>query len=119
MTSQSVSMTAQAATRKPYVKPSLVKGPMLADVTAIKGPAVVSGVAAPLPPCWVARAAFGETDIRWMIFRAWLVEDAPSWFRLLYIRHGERVGSWLEMRDSARRLVRVMMMPAINAKLRK
>jgi len=30
--------------------------------------------------CGIARAAFGEADIRWMIFRAWLVDDAPAWF---------------------------------------
>jgi hypothetical protein len=68
-----------------YQKPVLAKGPVLTNVTAIKS---VSG-SAPAPGCWIARAAFGETDIRWMIFREWLVVEAPAWFRELYIRHGD------------------------------
>jgi hypothetical protein len=111
MTSASIS---KMVVRKPYRKPTLVRGPVLTDITALKGP-VVSGV---VPTCWVARAAFGESDIRWLIFRAWLLEDAPVWFRQLYIRYGEKAGNWLEGRDGARRLVRAMMMPAVSGKLR-
>jgi hypothetical protein len=72
-----------------------------------------------LPICWVARAAFGESDIRWMIFREWLCADAPSWFRKLYLRHGEAVGSWLQDHPQMKGVVRVMMMPAINRTVRK
>ena len=74
-----------------------------------------------MPPtivCWVARAAFGEADIRWMIFRAWLIDDAPAWFRGLYIRHGELVGAWLSRRERGRGVVRAVMMLAINRKVR-
>jgi hypothetical protein len=98
---------------KPYQKPTLVKGPVLTNVTA---DTLVSG--GPAPECWVARAAFGESDIRWMIFREWLLDDAPLWFRRLYIRHGELVGTWLVGRAGARRAVRTLMMPAVNRKLR-
>jgi hypothetical protein len=98
---------------KPYLKPTLVKGPVLTNVTA---DTAVSG--APIGVCWVARAAFGESDIRWMIFREWLLDDAPHWFRRLYIRHGELVGAWLAGRVSARRVVQALMMPAVNRKLR-
>ena len=52
-----------------------------------------------------------------MIFRAWLFEDAPLWFRQLYRRYGAAVGGWLESRNGARRLVRAAMMPAIKRKL--
>jgi hypothetical protein len=69
--------------------------------------------------CWVARAAFGETDIRWMIFREWLCADAPAWFRKLYLRHGEAVGSWLQDHPQMKGVVRAMMMPAIDRTLRK
>jgi hypothetical protein len=99
---------------KPYQKPTLVKGPVLTTVTALVKS--VSGV--PGDGCWVARAAFGESDIRWMIFREWLLDDAPLWFRWLYNRHGELVGAWLAGRANARRVVRTLMMPAVNRKLR-
>ena len=103
----------QHAIPKPYERPTLAKGPVLASMTATDS-APVSGIT----PCWVARAAFGETDVRWQIFRAWLLEDAPAWFRRLYIRHGESVGAWLAGRTGARRVVRTFMMPAVNRKLR-
>jgi hypothetical protein len=102
----------KAIESKPYVKPTLVRGPVLASVTAVAKN--ISGVQ---PVCWVARAAFGETDIRWMIFREWLAHDAPAWFRKLYIRHGEAVGTWLVQKHAVRSIVRALMMPAIRRKI--
>jgi hypothetical protein len=99
---------------KLYQPPTLVKAGALSAVTA-QSP--VSGRISGDNECWVARAAFGETDIRWMIFRAWLIDDAPAWFRRLYIRHGELVGAWLSHRERARRVVRTAMMLAINRKV--
>ena len=115
MFDKSDSAKSWAAAPKPYLKPTLVKGPVLTNVTAGK----VSVTFSDSNGCWVARAAFGESDIRWQIFRAWLLDDAPAWFRSLYIRHGEVVGAWLTGRDCARRIVRSLMKPAINRKLRK
>lgn len=100
----------KATAPKRYVKPILLKGPVLTSVTA--------DTTVSVPSCWVARAAFGESDVRWQIFRAWLLDDAPSWFRRLYIRHGKSVGTWLAGRQGARRVVRALMMPAIKRKLR-
>lgn len=107
--------TSQPAAPRPYQKPNLVKGPVLPNVTAFQS---VSGGSLN-DACWVARSAFGETDIRWMIFRAWLLDDAPVWFRRLYIRYGEAVGAWLAGRAGARSAVRALMMPAITRKLRR
>jgi hypothetical protein len=104
----------RAVMPRSYEKPTLVKGPVLTAVTA-----TINSVSFTQSGCWVARAAFGESDFRWQIFRAWLFDDAPAWFRSLYIRHGELVGSWVAGRDGARRVVRTLMMPAINRKLRK
>lgn len=43
--------------------------------------------------CWVARAVFGETDIRWRLFRHWLFGDRfhpeqGTWLQRSYLRHG-------------------------------
>jgi hypothetical protein len=110
MTTDTNSAKPRRADGKPYQKPTLAKGPLLATVTA------EPPVSATKTICWVARAAFGATDIRWMIFRAWLIEDAPAWFRRLYIRHGEAFGGWLGARPRARGAVRRLMMPAIRRK---
>jgi hypothetical protein len=96
---------------RPYEKPTFTRGPVLAAVTAV----IVSNQSKPV--CWVARAAFGEHDIRWMIFRAWLLEDAPAWFRAAYLRHGPVVAAKIEGRDRIRALVRTLMMGPIRRKL--
>ena len=102
----------QPSKPKRYQPPVLVKGPVLGSIAA------GTPVSGPSLQCWVARAAFGESDIRWMIFREWLLLDAPSWFRRLYIRYGESVGAWVAVSAGARRVVRALMMPAVNRKLR-
>jgi hypothetical protein len=91
-----------------YLRPVLARGPVLTQVTA---QAPVSGLQG---GCWIARAAFGEQDLRWMIFREWLFGDAPAWFRNFYLRHGEAIGSWLKDHARARAVVRVAMTPAIR-----
>jgi hypothetical protein len=65
----------------------------------------------PPPPvvCWVARAVYGETNPDWMVFREWLLHEAPAWFRSLYIRHGERFARWIETRRSIKALLRGLM----------
>jgi hypothetical protein len=103
--------THQNSDARRYRKPVLVKGPVLTTVTA-------SGNVSTSAPCWVARAAFGESDIRWMIFREWLMVDAPTWFRNLYLRHGEAGGSWLKSQPTAQTVVRRLMMPAVTRTLR-
>ena len=113
MVAESKNSVSQSSARKAYQKPTLTKAAELAAIAAMP-PAPIS--AADL--CWVARAAFGEADIRWMIFRAWLLDDAPASFRRLYLRYGESVGDWLAGRDSARLLVRALMLPAVDRKLR-
>ncbi len=102
--------TDERTSPKAYVKPTLKKGPTLANAST---PVPVSGP----QPCWIARAAFGADDFRWMIFRAWLLDDAPAWFRSLYIRFGERLGTLIEGREAARGLVRNAMMPVIRRKI--
>jgi hypothetical protein len=56
--------------------------------------------------CWVARAVYGESSPRWLQFRAWLLSDAPAWFRRLYIRHGERVARWITPRERVKSVIR-------------
>ncbi len=56
--------------------------------------------------CWVARAVYGADDPHWRQFRAWLLADAPIWFRTLYIRHGERFAGWLAGRTRVKSAIR-------------
>lgn len=56
--------------------------------------------------CWVARAVYGVGNPRWIVFRVWLLSQAPSWFRWLYLRHGERFASWLDDKPRLRHFIR-------------
>lgn len=46
--------------------------------------------------CWVARSIFGVDDPRWMQFRYWMLNIGPTWFRKLYLKHGEKFALWLD-----------------------
>lgn len=61
------------------------------------------------PPCWVARAVYGEHDVRWTMFREWLLVAAPAWFRNLYIKHGERFAAWVANKPRIKGLIRLWM----------
>jgi hypothetical protein len=40
--------------------------------------------------CWWARAAYGEDNPKWLLFRDWVVNAAPEWFRKLYVATGPK-----------------------------
>lgn len=56
--------------------------------------------------CWVARAVYGVNNPRWMIFREWLMSDAPVWFRRLYMRHGQGFAHWLARHEGVKSIIR-------------
>ncbi len=56
--------------------------------------------------CWVARAVYGADNPRWMLFREWLLEDAPRWFRNLYIRHGMSFARWIAPHQCIKSVIR-------------
>lgn len=59
--------------------------------------------------CWVAREAYGVDDPQWMVFRAWLLTEAPDWLRDGYVAHGEQVAAWIHDKPLAKAAVRALM----------
>jgi len=45
--------------------------------------------------CWVAREVYGVHNPQWLLFRAWLLTDAPSWLRDAYGAYGPEVAAWI------------------------
>jgi hypothetical protein len=45
--------------------------------------------------CWVAREVYGEDRAEWMIFRQWLLTEAPEWLLDLYMQEGERFAKFI------------------------
>jgi len=40
--------------------------------------------------CWVAREIYGVDNPTWLIFRYWMMNESPTWFKNLYLKYGER-----------------------------
>ena len=59
--------------------------------------------------CWVAREVYGAEDPRWLLFRAWLLTDAPVWLRDLYAAHGESFAAWIHDKPVAKACVKALM----------
>jgi alpha-tubulin suppressor-like RCC1 family protein len=77
------------------------------------------GAVIPTPPvssCWVARAVYGEDSVEWVVFRAWLLEDAPTWLRSIYLRFGEAFSKVVEKSGLLRRALKNLMDRAIKRK---
>ncbi len=34
-------------------------------------------------------------DPRWLVFRAWMLTEAPGWLQTAYAAHGEQFAAWL------------------------
>jgi hypothetical protein len=73
-------------TKQVYEPPQLTRRESLAEVTALVKE--MSPAEEKPKVCWVARAVYGADNPRWVLFRAWLLEDAPRWLRALYLRYG-------------------------------
>ena len=68
--------------------------------------------------CWVAREVYGITNPQWLLFRSWLLGDAPAWFRNLYINRGESFAQWLSHNSWLKPAIRTWMDARIANKTR-
>lgn len=69
--------------------------------------------------CWVARCVYGEDNIKWMVFREWLLTDAPSWFRELYLSKGERFADFIKDKPFIKSIVKKAMDIVVERELSK
>ena len=63
--------------------------------------------------CWVAREVYGVHNPRWLLFRAWLMTQAPGWLRDTYLAHGEQFAAWIHDKPVLKAGVRMLMEAAI------
>lgn len=59
--------------------------------------------------CWVAREVYGNDNPEWMVFRGWLFNEAPCWFRDLYLEEGERFASFISDKPFLKSIVKMGM----------
>jgi hypothetical protein len=68
--------------------------------------------------CWVAREVYGSTNPRWLLFREWLLSDAPQWLVDLYAARGEAFASWIHDKPAVKATLRLLMDRAIATQAR-
>jgi len=66
--------------------------------------------------CWVAREVFGPENSRWVEFRAWLMADAPTWLRDVYLARGEAFAAWIHDKPALKTGLRFLMNFAIDSR---
>ena len=59
--------------------------------------------------CWVAREVYGPANPQWLLFRAWLLTEAPVWLRETYIAHGEDFAAWISDKPIVKAIVKAAM----------
>jgi tetratricopeptide (TPR) repeat protein len=64
--------------------------------------------------CWVAREVYGDDNPRWIIFRHWLLTEAPAGFRDLYIARGESFAAWIHDKPVLKLAIRTAMDRAVD-----
>ena len=87
---------------------------MMQGLGSLVGGAITGGgsfalAAATKGNCWVARAVYGEDNPKWLIFRGWMLNESPEWFRSLYLKHGEAFAEFIKDKPMLRAVIQVGM----------
>lgn len=59
--------------------------------------------------CWVAREVYGKDSGEWLVFRHWVLNEAPDWFRDLYLEEGERFAAFISDKPFLKSVVKMGM----------
>lgn len=81
-----------------------------------QGTGKIVGAVAAGAMCWVAREVYGESSPKWLVFREWLLTEAPSWLRWAYRKFGERFAAWIHTRPAWKNVIRHFMDKVVNAR---
>ena len=81
------------------------RGSAVGSLIASLGSAAISGYFG----CWVAREVYGTEDLKWLDFREWLLNKAPSWLRWLYQKYGESFANFIKDKPFIKNRIRKLM----------
>jgi len=65
--------------------------------------------AAAIQFCWVAREVYGVSDLRWVKFRYWMLEDSPKWLHWLYTRYGQTFAKFIKNKPIVKSILKRFM----------
>ena len=66
--------------------------------------------------CWVAREVYGAHNPAWLLFREWMLNESPGWFRAIYIKFGERFAKFISNKPRLKARIRLWMDSKIGGK---
>jgi len=81
---------------------------MIGGVTQAAG-SIAGAAASGGGGCWVAREVYGIENPQWLEFREWMLNDAPSWLRNLYLKYGERFAKFISNKPRVKLIIRKWM----------
>lgn len=62
----------------------------------------------------MAREVYGDDNPRWILFRHWLVTEAPTPLRDLYVARGESFAAWIHDKPLVKAVIRSAMDRAVD-----
>jgi hypothetical protein len=65
--------------------------------------------AAAIQFCWVAREVYGVSDLRWVKFRYWMLEDSPKWLYWLYSKYGKTFAKFIKNKPTVKSVLKRFM----------
>ena len=68
--------------------------------------------------CWVAREVYGSNNIKWLIFREWILTSAPKWLRNIYKKYGESFAQFIKNKPYIKNILKYTMDKIIARYLR-
>ena len=60
-------------------------------------------------PCWVAREVYGINNRKWLLFRNYLFNESPSWFKNIYIKYGEKFANFISNKPLLKSIIKLWM----------
>jgi hypothetical protein len=59
--------------------------------------------------CWLAIEIYGITSFKWLVFREWLLNQAPDWFFNFYTKRGEKLANYVKDRPKFKPIIKYFM----------
>jgi hypothetical protein len=85
----------------------------VSSANAAKSGAIIGGglqaIGTIAAACWVAREVYGKESGEWLVFRRWVLNEAPDWFRELYLEEGERFAAFISDKPVLKSIVKMGM----------
>ena len=84
-------------------------GGILGGIAGGVGAGLGKAAGAAIFACWVAREVYGKESGEWLVFRHWMLNEAPDWFRELYLEEGERFAEFISDKPFLKSIVKMGM----------